>query len=319
MEKLDSVNSIPIKEGIDVVIPAFNAARYITEALDSVALQGSLVGRIIVVNDGSTDDTELRIQEFIHKHPDLDVRLITQKNAGLSAARNTGIRSSTASWIALLDADDCWKAGKLSAQAQLINLSTDSKIAVVYSDYEVMSASGESIKKPNNILHPYLRGHIYLPLLRGNFVSGSGSSVLIKRKALDCVGLFDESLPACEDWDLWLRIAKSFHFDFVAAPLVRIRLHPENMQKNRLRMIDAELRVLNKFAQDNGSNLFLYWKIRTYLQAQHIDVSELPSYRDCSPNLQKYFNGWRLWLGQLILIPVLQFGRIYLKIVSPRN
>jgi glycosyltransferase involved in cell wall biosynthesis len=112
MVELSSKNHL-----VDVVIPAFNAARYIDQTLDSIALQGSLVHSIIVVNDGSTDQTALKVEAFIKQHPELTIKLISQNNAGLANARNTGIQNVTAPYIALLDADDIWLRDKLKTAA----------------------------------------------------------------------------------------------------------------------------------------------------------------------------------------------------------
>jgi glycosyltransferase involved in cell wall biosynthesis len=130
---------------VDVVIPAFNAARYIDQTLDSIALQGSLVHSIIVVNDGSTDQTALKVEAFTKQHPHLTVKLINQANAGLANARNTGIENVTAPYIALLDADDIWLRGKLERQLEVFNNSSDTRLGVVYTGYELIDENSSLI------------------------------------------------------------------------------------------------------------------------------------------------------------------------------
>jgi glycosyltransferase involved in cell wall biosynthesis len=252
---------------IDVVIPAFNAEKYIEKTLASVALQGDLIQSVFVVNDGSTDQTLHIVESFAKSYPKLSIQLINQANAGLANARNTGINASLqglkAPYIALLDADDVWLTGKLEKQLNLFQASQESKLGLVYSSYELINENGRAIAGENLIVKPSLSGEVYSSLLTGNFISGSGSGVLIKSNVFEEIGLFDESLKASEDWDMWIRIARKFHFDYVNESLVQIRVHSANMQKDFSRMLASELAMLNKFAQHGNHNYFLLWKIET--------------------------------------------------------
>jgi glycosyltransferase involved in cell wall biosynthesis len=298
---------------IDVVIPVYNGAQFIRQALDSVALQGDILATIIVVNDGSTDATADLVTQVIHEHPQLAVELIKQNNAGLAAARNTGIRYAKAPFIAFLDADDLWLANKLQLQYQLFLNSTNPKLGVIYCAYGTISEAGERISNTLGNIVPKVKGDIYRQLRWGNFVSGSGSSVLIRRSLFETIGLFDETLTACEDWDMWLRIAKQFHFDFVAQELVLIRLHAHNMQKNTKRMIGAELMMLNKFVQARESNPFLLWKLRTMLLDLQWEASNIPGFEQCHPDLQNQLTGWRNAIAKAILRPFQAFALQYLQ------
>ena len=182
---------------VDVVIPAYNAGKYIAQTLQSVAAQDAIIKTIIVVNDGSTDDTPERVLEFANLTPHLNIALINQSNAGLSAARNAGINKSQADYIALLDADDLWQSNKISSQIELLKLRLQPLLGVVYCGYRLIDEVGQVIStKPKDIIPPTLRGNVYQSLLKGNFISGSGSSVLIKRTVFNAVGLFDEELKA---------------------------------------------------------------------------------------------------------------------------
>jgi glycosyltransferase involved in cell wall biosynthesis len=302
-----------------VVIPAFNAGNYITQTLQSLANQDAIITSIIIVNDGSTDDTSVRVLEFSKSSPDLNIALINQKNAGLSAARNTGIRHSKADYIAFLDADDLWKPNKLSSQIELLKLKPYPHLGVIYCGYQLIDESGKNIAaSPKAIISPALRGNVYQPLLRGNFISGSGSSVLIKRSVFSTIGFFDEQLKACEDWDMWLRIARQFQFDYVDTELVLIRVHPHNMQKDVMRMLSAELMVLNKFAEQEQSNSFLLWKIRTYLFNKDIPAHAIPGFERCNPKLQVQLSGWRMNLASCALIPLQILANTYLKFSGRR-
>ena len=156
-------------------------------------------------------------------------------------------------------------------------------------------------------------------LLRGNFISGSGSSVLIKREVFDRVGLFNEFLPACEDWEMWLRITKQFTIDYVDLPLVLIRQHSKSMQKDTLRMLTAELLVLNLFYLNQERNSFLLWKIRTILHQQKIPAQDIPNFDQCCAKLQSSLSGWGHQIACFTLIPMGWVSFLYLKLKHKKN
>jgi glycosyltransferase involved in cell wall biosynthesis len=299
---------------IDVIIPAYNAGMFIAQTLQSVLLQDAPIHSVIVVNDGSSDDTKAKVLYFAQQNPELNIVLINQANGGLSAARNAGIRHSRASHIALLDADDLWDTQKLSTQIALYQNSKNPQLGLVYCAYRLIDQAG--IPLPDHaqaLIAPALRGQVYKALLRGNFISGSGSSVLIARAVFDQVGLFDEQLRACEDWDMWLRIAQHYSFDYVDQTLVSIRVHPNNMQKDLGRMMSAELMVLNKFYERGQSNLFLLWKLRTYLSNKKLTAEAIVGFSHCSPKLQAQLSGWRMTFASLALAPLRWLAKGYLK------
>ena len=140
---------------IDVVIPAYNAGKYITQTLQSVATQDANITNIIVVNDGSTDDTPERVLEFANLASHLNIVLINQSNAGLSAARNAGIKQSQADYIALLDADDLWQPNKISSQIELLKRRLQPLLGVVYCGYQLIDEIGQAIStNPKDIISP---------------------------------------------------------------------------------------------------------------------------------------------------------------------
>jgi glycosyltransferase involved in cell wall biosynthesis len=287
---------------VDVVIPAFNAEHYIDQTLESIALQGDLVHSIIVVNDGSTDQTAQHVEAFAKKHTDLVIKLISQANAGLANARNTGIKAATAPFIALLDADDIWLKSKLEQQLKVFSASPEPRLGVVYTGYELIDENSLVISNDKGIIKPQARGDVRSKLLTGNFISGSGSSVLIKSEVFKEVGVFDENLRASEDWDMWLRISQKFHFDFVDSPLVQIRVHESNMQKDFSRMLASELAMLNKFAQRGTHNYFLLWKIQTILYKKRILATQIAGFEGSEPWVKSHLTGYQQWLWQLLLL-----------------
>jgi glycosyltransferase involved in cell wall biosynthesis len=270
-----------------------------------------------VVNDGSTDQTAKIVESFAKSHPSLVIQLINQENAGLANARNTGIKASLqeskAPFIALLDADDVWLSGKLEKQLNLFQASQDSKLGLVYSSYELIDEKGSAIVGENLIVKPSLRGEVYSSLLTGNFISGSGSGVLVKSAVFEEVGLFDEALKASEDWDMWIRIARKFHFDYVNESLVQIRVHSANMQKDFSRMLVSELAMLNKFAQHGTHNYFLLWKIQTILFQKKISATQIIGFDACDPWVKAQLIGYQSQVWKVLLIlpicawPLLKF------------
>ncbi len=178
---------------ISVIIPTYNRAHTLSRALDSVLAQTHPADEVIVIDDGSTDSTVELLQ---NSYP--NVTLIQQQNRGVSAARNSGIRASHSEWVALLDSDDEWLPDKLNKQLALVSQQPEYKI--IHSD-EIWIRYGVRVNQMKK--HIKKGGWIFqdcLPLC-----AISPSAVMIHRSVFDDVGLFDESLPACEDYDLWLR------------------------------------------------------------------------------------------------------------------
>ena len=292
---------------VDVVIPAFNAQLYIARTIESVLLQGPIVNCIIVVNDGSTDQTD----SIISLHPQTKIALINQENQGLANARNTGIKAATAPYIALLDADDVWLKNKLEKQLELFQRKKDIPLGAVYCDYSLIDDRSKPIQGKNLVIHPALRGNIYRNLLTGNFISGSGSSILIKSEVFKDVGYFDETLKASEDWDMWLRIAQKYQFDYVDESLVQIRVHASNMQKDFSRMLSSELAMLNKFERSGTRNYFLLLKIQTILLKKKMAAQSITGFEQSEPWVKSQLTGpanliWRL----ILLFPNLAWGPI---------
>lgn len=309
----------PPQYSIDVVIPAYNASNFIEQTLQSVLEQRAMINNVIVVNDGSTDTTLEKLLAFQASHSDLKLLIINQDNAGLSAARNAGIRHSKADYIAFLDADDLWKKNKISSQIEVLGKNQSPSLGVVYCGYELIDENNTNISQdPKSIIPPTLRGNIYKALLKGNFISGSGSSALIRREVFDRVGLFDEQLRACEDWDMWLRISEQFEFDYVNSQLVLIRVHPHNMQKDVMRMLTAELMVLNKLTEQSQGNPFLLWKLRTYLINKGIQAQAIPGFERCNPKLHAQLSGWQMNLASWVLRPLKILANAYLKFSGKR-
>ena len=231
---------------VSVIIPTYNRANLIEKAIKSVLSQTYQDFEIIiVVDDGSTDNTE----EIMKGFKDKRVKYIKEykENRGISVARNTGIKMAKGKYIALLDSDDEWLPEKLDKQIKVFK-SEFPEVGVVYSNALYIDESGKNMnRKLRN--SKKAEGYIYEDLL-GKSCVGSPSSFLIKKECFNRVGLFDDLLSGQEDWDMWIRIAKYYRFALIKIPLVKYRLHFNQISKN-LRVINiAANRILVKYVNE---------------------------------------------------------------------
>ena len=197
-----------MRPGVSVVVPSFDRAGLLPRALGSVRAQSHPADEVIVVDDGSTDGTaELLGRDYP------EVRCLRQTHRGVSAARNRGIEAARGEWIALLDSDDAWRPEKLERQLDALEAAPGHRIC--HSE-EIWIRDGRRVNPGRR--HRKLGGRIFrhcLPLC-----AISPSAALIHRSLFAEVGLFDEELPACEDYDLWLRITARHPVLLVDEPLV---------------------------------------------------------------------------------------------------
>lgn len=201
---------------ISVVIPTYNFGPYLPTAIESVRRQGWPELEIIVVDDGSTDETPQVMKELVGD----DLRYIRQENAGAASARNRGINESSGEWVAFLDADDTWMADKLASQMR--ELKKQPEAGFSYTDVSLLFKDGrESDWECRTSGKPLL-----VKLLAGNLLATP--TIMVRRQCFQEVGLFDEELRTGEDWDMWLRLASHFECVHVARPLAVIRTTDES-------------------------------------------------------------------------------------------
>ncbi len=226
---------------ISVIIPSFNRIQTLIRAIESVLEQRSVVDEIIVVDDGSKDNTAALISQH---YP--NIKLIRQANQGVSAARNAGIRIASFEWIALLDSDDSWLPEKISMirQAQLQN----PEYHLFHSD-EIWIRNGVRVNPMKK--HGKNGGWIFescLPLC-----AISPSAVVLRRSLLHTTGYFDESLPACEDYDLWLRICHAFPVHYIDRPLIiKYGGHADQLSRRYWGMDRFRIRSLVRLLQQHN-------------------------------------------------------------------
>lgn len=183
---------------VSVIIPVYNRPVKVARAIYSVLNQEILPQEIIVVNDGSDDETSSVLDTF-----SADIRVLYQDNKGVSAARNLGILAAEGNWIAFLDSDDEWKPDKLKKQLRYLREHPD--ICILQTD-EIWIRKGKRVNPGKK--YTKKGGDIFEECLPYCIVSPS--TILCKKSLFDTIGGFDESLPVCEDYDLWLRIAAKY-------------------------------------------------------------------------------------------------------------
>jgi len=208
---------------VSVVIATYNMANYLPLAVRSVLTQTYKNLELLVVDDGSTDDTLESIKPLLN---DPRVRYITQENKGQAAAKNFGIRESNGEYIAFLDADDLWVPEKLDLQIPLF-LSSKT-LGVVYAKLLYIDETGNKLGKVDN--YGLYRGKICNPLFIRNFIR-FGTTV-VKRECFEHLGTFKENIRMGIDYDLWLRFSTQYEFDYVNRPLLYYRIWSGQMSNN---------------------------------------------------------------------------------------
>lgn len=230
-------------KSVSVVIPTYNYGRFIKETINSVLDQTCPPSEIIVVDDGSTDETAAVVGGFVEA-----VRYIRQDNAGVCAARNRGVSESNSDLIAFLDADDTWEPSNL--EKQVARFESDEALGLVHCGMrEFDSETGETIRL-------YMEGGEEgvadnLLLWEGPVIVGPGA-VTVTRKAFDRVGGFDARMKVGEDWDFCYRVARLFKIGFIAEPLLNYRRHNaaahhnvENMERGMLMFYEKAFATVN--------------------------------------------------------------------------
>jgi len=244
-----------------IIIPAYNAIKYLPETLESVLKQSFTDFEVLIIDDGSHDN----IVEWSTEIKDPRVKLFSQKNQGVSAARNLGIKNATGEYIAFLDADDLWESTKLEKQLQYFH--KNPYPGLVHTEMVLIDEESKSLgrKFTSNV-----EGNALKELLEQNTIVTS--SVIVRRSCLETVGNFDKNLTSSEDWELWVRIASVYPIALIKEPLVFYRQHPNNTTKN-WQMLEQDLGSIEQIFQSvpeelshikkstyAHANIYLAWK-----------------------------------------------------------
>jgi FkbM family methyltransferase len=231
---------------VSVIIPVYNCEYYVREAIDSVLNQTSRDFEVIVINDGSTDKTE----DILRQYGD-QVRWKSQKNKGQAFAVNEGIKMAEGGYIAYLDADDVCLPERFENQVRYLDGHPD--VGLVYSDFYQIDEYGNILRIKKS------KPHDKFIFLQKNYIPRS--AVMHRRECLNEVGLFDESITGSDDWDMWIRISEKFAMDYIGKPLVKYRVHKQNISLLRPKRFDhwryMRMRILEKTHERQGRPFWL--------------------------------------------------------------
>ena len=293
---------------VSIIIPAYNYARFLPFAVDSALNQSYSNVEVIVVNDGSKDETHEIAQSYGDR-----IRYIHQENQGLSAARNSGIRAANGEYLVFLDADDILALNMVEqSQDTLRELGPD--FAVVAHLPDLINQEGVLIDKSWG----FPKGDTEVTFLDLLIQNRFPTIVLVLKRALDEVGDFDPDLKASEDRDMWIRIARKFRIYRLSNPLSSVRRHGTNMSSDGVRQSDAIKQVHQKARQrgDLKGRKSIYWlKIASFFQFQKAMMTGHTTPINAIGNLVVSFSLWPVFgdrkkLGQPALFRVRLTARI---------
>jgi len=241
---------------VSVIIPTYNCAQYIREAMDSALTQSFNDYEIIVVDDGSTDNTKQIIENYCRRYGER-VRYVFQQNQGMCVARNNAIRAMRGEYIALLDADDRWKRDRLEEGVRILDANPE--IGLLHSGFIRIDETGRDIGIPQ-VKECLMSGEIFKRLLLRE-MHISTPTTIFRKACCDSIGLFDENLTrlGAEDRDLWLRISLQYKVYYINKVLAEYRVRASSLSRKYERMMEGRIYIINKFCSDGSG----YSKLRS--------------------------------------------------------
>ena len=222
---------------VSVIIPNYNYARFLRQSIDSALAQTYPNLEVIVVDDGSTDDSLAVLATYGSR-----IRCVTQSNRGVSEARNRGVLESRGGLLAFLDSDDIWLPSKIEKQVRW--LLSDPEVGLVHTGCLEVDAAGRVLRKRLDGMEGWVAESMLR--LQRPVILGGGSAVLVTKAAFNIVGGFDPLLPPAEDWDFYFRVASNFKVGFVPEYLLHYREHGSNGHLNLVRMEESLLLAFDK-------------------------------------------------------------------------
>lgn len=240
---------------VTVVIPAYNAIRYLPETMETVLNQTYQDFEVLVVNDGSTDETPNWVNQLSEEKP--KVRMVSQVNQGLAGARCTGVTNARGKYVAFIDADDLWELTKLEKQVN--SLESNPQAGLCYTWTALADSEGKSTGR---VIASHAEGDVWQQLTEMNIVC-CGSTPMIRRSCFDDVGLFSHDVSPSDDWDMWWRISAKYPFTVIKEPLIRYRQHPNNSSKKCEHMLTTS-RILIERNFANAPIELLHLRNRSY-------------------------------------------------------
>ena len=252
---------------ISIIIPTYNRGRLIERSVKSVLEQDYRNLEVIVIDDCSTDNTE----EVLKNLTDVRIEFIKHtQNKGANAARNTGIKAANGDYIAFQDSDDEWMPEKLSKQMKIFEDSDDENLGIVYTAFWKIEEKTKKYIPSKDILKT--SGDLHNVLLGKNFISTQ--TLLIKKECLLDVGIFDESLPRLQDWELLLRLSKDYHFYLVDEPLVNVYYTEDSISTNQKNLTETLMLILEKHYDDFAKNKKVLAAYYCYMSQQFYLASD---------------------------------------------
>jgi glycosyltransferase involved in cell wall biosynthesis len=216
---------------VSVLMPSFNYVRYLALAIESVLSQSFRDLELIITDDCSTDGSRETAEEWT-RLDDRVVPVFHDVNHGLARARNSGLAVSSGEFVALCDADDIWLPDKLATQLECFR--SRPEVGLVHSDSLIIDGYGNSTgQRFSSLFHrkgQVTSGHLFEELCQGNFLCAP--TVILRRKAIEYAGGFDEDLRSLEDWVCWTKVSKKYPLHYVDAPLVQYRIHGSALSQN---------------------------------------------------------------------------------------
>lgn len=237
------------KPTISVIIPTYNSSAYIVRTLDTVLSQTVLPDEIVIVDDGSTDNTVQTIKDYKEKNKDIleNIYVFRQENMGAGAARNRAIEEATGEWIAFLDSDDLWDSHKLEIVAEAIYNHPEVNM-IAHDEYSVQEKDLEN--KTLCSLHENYKPDedLFLQLYRGNIFSTS--CMVVKKEILLKAGGFDVTLKSAQDYDMWIRCGLYGKLYFIDKALETYVIRPGNITANTYRRYKCEMKICRKYTYE---------------------------------------------------------------------
>ena len=229
---------------VSILMPVYNGSQYLSEAIKSALAQTYKNIELLIVNDGSTDNSADIIRPFLK---DSRVIYIEQKNAGVASARNTAIKKARGKYIGFLDQDDLWLPNKLSTQIKF--LETNKEIAFVHSRQGYIQTDGAPIHTYSKDWVSDLHGKCFTELFKRNRIAVL--TVLLRKSVIDDIGFFNETVSRADDYELWLRICSKYSIGFQDKNLALYRCHDKNASHDYIKMEQAELNALETLYNKN--------------------------------------------------------------------
>lgn len=279
---------------VSVIIPTYNRCKYLNFAIQSVLHQTYANWELLVIDDGSSDDTSSVIQEYIGK--DKRIRSFRLKNGGVARARSVGIKEAKGEYVAFLDDDDYYLPHKLELQVNY--LEKNPQHIFVYGQADYVDSQGNYIKTvPGNPVRTYgelIQESVIFP-----------TTIMVRRSAFEEFGYFRSSLKTCEDYDMWLRIARKYPFAFISEPVAKYRRHRNNVTHRIHQVYSDENRVRKYLLQAAGSEterVLIRKAIKMSAERFYGMASQYMKTKDYEAALPFYLSA--IWINPLVAFQV---------------